>query len=163
MKRNLIYLSFLALMLVYGQSVTAQRKCCVVRCDSVQNIENRAMAMSRKLMLDEKTSAKFMPLYTAYLTELSQCQPCQPQKYTTDEKCLQNIEQRYDEQIKRLNIKKSYVAKFADILTPLQVQKVMSPNCRKAKGCMPKGVKKPMRGMQRPDCPLQQQNCPLKQ
>ena len=163
MKRNLIYLSFLALMLVYGQSVTAQRKCCVVRCDSVQNIEKRAMAMSRKLMLDEKTSAKFMPLYTAYLTELSQCQPCQPQKYTTDEQCLQNIEQRYDEQIKRLNIKKSYVAKFADILTPLQVQKVMSPNCRKAKGCMPKGVKKPMRGMQRPDCPLQQQNCPLKQ
>ncbi len=162
MKRNFIYLSLVAMMLVCSQAVSAQKNKGAFCCDSVYGIEKMATAMSHKLMLDEKTSSKFIPLYEAYLNELSQCAMCPAQKQLSDAERLQNMEKRYDEQIRRLNIKKSYVAKFSEILTPLQVEKVMYSNCNKPRGCMQKGGKKPTRGKKRPDCPMQQQNCPLK-
>lgn len=133
MKRNFIYLSFVAMMLVCSQAVSAQKNKGAFCCDSVCGVEKMATAMSHRLMLDEKTSSKFIPLYEAYLNELSQCTMCPAQKQLSDAERLQNMEKRYDEQIRRLNIKKSYVAKFSEILTPLQVEKVMSHGCNKKK------------------------------
>lgn len=127
MRRNLIYLSIIAVMLVYGQLATAQRNCAYLCCDTAKNVEKRALMMSHKLMLDEKTSARFIPVYTAYLNDLATCSAkCNIKKDLTDEERLKLLEDRLDAQVKRANVKKEYLSKFSEILTPRQVEKVLS-------------------------------------
>lgn len=127
MKRNLIYLSLVAIMLVYGQFATAQRNCVNVSCDTVRNLEKRALIMSNKLMLDEKNSEKFIPLYSAYLNELASCSvKCDVKKNLTDDERLELLEDRLDAQVKCANVKKEYISRFSEILTPRQVEKVLS-------------------------------------
>ena len=126
MKRNLIYLSLILVMLFYGQFVTAQRNCVNVCCDSVQNFEKRAFIMSHKLMLDEKNSTVFIPLYTAYLKDLAGCSvKCNIKKDMTDSERLTQLKARLDAQVKYANVKKEYIDKFSKILTPRQVEKVI--------------------------------------
>lgn len=147
MKRNLIYLSLIVIMLACGQAVTAQKNCTDVCCDSVAVIEKRAKVMSKKLMLDDKTAAKFIPLYESYMNELAQCRKQKDKCAATDAERLDNLENRFATEAQRAEIKKRYVSEFAKILTPMQVEKVLlkngkmkgqgrkAPECDKKKNC----------------------------
>lgn len=128
MKRNLIYLSLIVFMLAFGQVATAQRKCSDVCCDTMTKMDKRAEAMSKKLMLDDKTAAKFIPLYEQYMSELAQCRKQKSECAVTDAERLSNLESMFASEAERADIKKKYVSEFAKILTPMQVEKVLLKN-----------------------------------
>ncbi len=89
--------------------------------------------MESKLMLDEKTAAKFSPLYKEYLEAMKECrQPIERGKdikkgERTDKEIMDELEGRLDRQQKVLDTKKKYFNSFKKILTPRQLEKVFAP------------------------------------
>lgn len=101
----------------------------VIKADSVKVIRMAKVSPSRrmadKLMLDDKTSAKFMTLYEAYRSELRDAGDRQPGRKRkpenmTDEEISKQMEQDFETQQKKLDIRKKYYKKFSAILTPRQ-------------------------------------------
>ena len=110
--------------------------CCIA---PEQRIEQKAQRMANALMLDDKVTAQFIPLYKKYLEELNNC--CRPQNSKqpaacpaaggccaidelTDEQIEQCMEQCFERRQQRLDIQKKYYAELSKMLTPKQLMKV---------------------------------------
>lgn len=122
----------LLMMLSFGVSVSAQEKETKEKPTPEQMLEARALRLSSKLMLDEKTSVKFVALYKEYVNALVKCRAdfdktkCEKGVTPTDAQRLERMKQRFAMQSKVADIKGDYVTKFSKILTAKQVQMVMS-------------------------------------
>lgn len=164
MKRNVFYLTLLSLLFAFSGMVSAQEKKKSEAPAPEKRIEMKAQKISKKLMLDEAASAKFVPLYKEYVAALSKCRcdapKCKGAKMT-DEQIVESLEKRYEMQGKIADVKKEYVTKFAKVLTPLQVKKLFSEDKGKmkfGKRPMQKGAKmKYEKGKYSPKKP-----CPVK-
>ena len=92
--------------------------------------------VANELLLDNVTTAKFIPLYKNYLKELKECrQANQPEKKElkegqtpkeelTDTEVEKRITGYFSQSRKMLDIKESYYKKFREFLSPKQIQKM---------------------------------------
>lgn len=96
-----------------------------------QRIERQAARMDKELMLDDETSAKFLPLYKEYLQAMAECRPApaeHPRKSElSDEELDKRMQTRFECQKKRIETQETYYAKFKKILTMRQVEKIFAP------------------------------------
>ncbi|EGG53657.1 conserved domain protein [Paraprevotella xylaniphila YIT 11841] len=87
-----------------------------------------AKRMAGKLMLDDETSAKFIPLYEEYMQKLAECRipgkKMGSQAAQSDKDIDENIKARFSAQERRLDVQKSYYDKFKKVLTMRQVQQL---------------------------------------
>lgn len=135
--------------------VNAQRNAKAQNISREQAIEMRTNRMAKRLMLDDATTAKFAPIYKEYLTELQECtkncpnaancsangQKCAAMTDADIEKC---IEQRFDMQQKKLDIRKNYYKKLKSVLNMKQMQALFcTPAGPGRDGKCPLGNKKP--------------------
>lgn len=142
-----------ALMLV--MPANAQRNQNAQKMSPEQAIEMKTNRMAKRLMLDDATTAKFAPIYKEYLTELQNCvqncpnaancpangQKCAAMTDADIEKCM---EQRFDMQQKKLDIRKNYYKKLKSVLNMKQMQTLFcAPAGPGRNGQCPLGNKKP--------------------
>lgn len=91
-----------------------------------------AQRIADQLMLDDKTTAKFIPLYEAYQKELKEAgkkenKRIRPQQMT-DAQINEQIKEDFEQQQKRLDIQKKYYKKFSNVLTPKQTYELLHRN-----------------------------------
>lgn len=91
--------------------------------------QRRAEAMAGRLMLDDGTKAKFVPMYKEYVGKLSEAR--RPAKVApknaaqpTDKEILEGIEQEMDAQQKALDVKKAYYKRFKGMLNARQLKQL---------------------------------------
>lgn len=152
MKKMFLGAAF-ALMLV--MPANAQRNQNAQKMTPEQAIEMKTNRMAKRLMLDDATTAKFAPIYKEYLTELQECakncpkaancpvngQKCAVMTDADIEKCM---EQRFDMQQKKLDIRKNYYKKLKSVLNMKQMQALFcAPAGPGKEGKCPLGDKKP--------------------
>lgn len=121
------------LLLVVGGTVFAQekqvKKC--AKCTPEQRMEMKIKHLQQALSLDDKTTAKFAPLYKEYMQELGSCcaKPEAKQKKAdrTDEQIIQDMKDRFAAQQKMLDTKTKYFDKFQKILNARQLEKLFAP------------------------------------
>lgn len=95
-----------------------------------QVIQLRTDKMVQTLMLDDATSAKFIPLYSQYLKEKMACRGMKSKHMgkdidtKTDAEVDQMIQDNFAQSRKILDIREKYYAKFHKILTPKQIMKI---------------------------------------
>ena len=95
-----------------------------------QVIQLRTDKMVQTLMLDDATSAKFIPLYSQYLKEKMACRGMKSKHMDkdidtkTDAEVDQMIQDNFAQSRKILDIREKYYAKFHKILTPKQIMKI---------------------------------------
>lgn len=126
MRKNLFVFALLAFVFSFAVNGQEQKR----EITPEQRIEFRAKRLSKELLLDEKTSAKFVTLYKEYVTALKAAHPAKPEKKgePTDAQRIERLQKRYEAQAKIANVNKEYVGKFSKILTAPQVEKVMNAN-----------------------------------
>lgn len=123
MKRLLLAMTCLATLTVTAQaSPLKQDTISVINLNSAQT---QAQRIADKLMLDDKTTAKFIPIYEDYRKELKEIgkkngNNKQPEQMT-DAQINEQIKANFERQQKQLDIQKKYYKKFSTILTPKQV------------------------------------------
>ena len=157
MKKMFLGAAF-ALMLV--MPANAQRNQNAQNMSPEQAIEMKTNRMAKRLMLDDATTAKFAPIYKEYLTELQNCvkncpnaancpangQKCAAMTDADIEKCM---EQRFDMQQKKLDIRKNYYKKLKSVLNMKQMQTLFcAPAGPGRNGQCPLGNKKPAQSKQ---------------
>ena len=95
-----------------------------------QIIQKRTEKMVQTLMLDDATSAKFIPVYSQYLKERLECRNMKPKHMgtdintKTDAEVDKMIQDNFAQSRKILDIREKYYAKFHKILTPKQIMKI---------------------------------------
>ena len=95
-----------------------------------QIIQKRTEKMVQTLMLDDATSAKFIPVYSQYLKEKMDCRVIKPKHMgmdvnaKTDAEIDQMIQENFAQSHKILDIREKYYAKFRKFLTPKQIMKI---------------------------------------
>jgi Spy/CpxP family protein refolding chaperone len=118
-----------------NQSTTTDVKANRPHLTDEQIVQKRTESMSRELMLDDETNAKFVPVYSQYLKDLMSCRPKRPEmgkrdgqqpqaEQKTDAEIEKMIQDRFEQSQKILDIRKSYYSKFRKILTPKQILKI---------------------------------------
>ena len=92
------------------------------------NPEMQAKRMAGRLMLDDETSAKFIPLYQEYMQKLAECRvrqkPEDPKGEMSEAAIDEQIQARFAAQGKRLEVQKDYYEKFKKVLTMRQVKQI---------------------------------------
>lgn len=144
-----------AFALILAMPANAQRNQNAQNMSPEQAIEMKTNRMAKRLMLDDATTAKFAPIYKEYLTELQNCvkncpnaancpangQKCAAMTDADIEKCM---EQRFDMQQKKLDIRKNYYKKLKSVLNMKQMQTLFcTPAGPGRNGQCPLGNKKP--------------------
>ncbi len=105
------------------------------RPSAEQMTELRAKKMSETLLLDDKTSEKFIPLYKQYFTELQAVRPERRMKRDgnnpkeakqemTEEQIAERIKESFANERKALDIKEKYYKDFSKILNQKQIEKM---------------------------------------
>lgn len=145
----------MALALMFVMPANAQKNPNAQKKTPEQAIEMKTNRMAKRLMLDDATTAKFAPIYKEYLTELQECakncpkvancpangQKCVAMTDADIEKCM---EQRFDMQQKKLDIRKNYYKKLKSVLNMKQMQTLFcAPAGPGRDGKCPLGNKKP--------------------
>ena len=112
--------------LLAGSTLSAQESRNAPRMRT--NPGQMAKRMAGKLMLDDETSAKFIPLYEEYMQKLAECRMPKKEKggqaAQSDKDIDENIKARFSVQEKRLDVQKNYYDKFKKVLTMRQVQQL---------------------------------------
>ena len=131
MKTMYVYLAMGALMCtttLFAQKPEQKRQ----QPTPEQRIERQAARMDKELMLDDETSAKFLPLYKEYLQAMAECRPApaeRPRKSElSDEELDKRMQTRFECQKKRIETQETYYAKVKKILTMRQVEKIFAPH-----------------------------------
>lgn len=104
-----------------------------------QRIEKQVEYMQQKLMLDDKTAAKFAPLYKEYLEAMKSCMPDRKDKKEsksalTDEQIDKQITDRFAARRKMLDTQEKYYQQFKKILTMRQVETLFKAPCHPKPG-----------------------------
>ena len=110
----------LAMTMSLGLSAQNVRK----QADPEKRIERRVEQLSKQLMLDDKTAARFAPLYKEYVAALRSCRVKPDKELKGDEAILDRLKARLTTREKTAATKQQYVDKFAKILTARQVSQL---------------------------------------
>lgn len=149
MKKNLFYFTLLMFIFSFATNVQAQKE---ERGNSkpVNKAEWTAKKLTAELMLDDKTAAKFVPLYVEYMKDVKDLHTkaftknADQKKPLTDAQRIEKLESRYKLQADVANLKIKYVKEFSKILTARQVEKVMKQPENKNNFGKRNGKKQPM-------------------
>lgn len=112
------------------------------------NPEQVAKRTAERLMLDDETSAKFIPLYQEYMQKLAECRV--PKKDgngkndESDEAIDSRIQAHFSAQEKRLEVQKDYYEKFKGVLTMRQVEQIYERPAFNARMMRPQGAPQQM-------------------
>lgn len=130
MKKNLVLIVTTLIVGSILSNVYAQEK----KQSNKQRVKAIQCAqVATLLMLDDATSARFMPVYEQYLKDLRAARPAAPVKERvkgeapkplTDAEVEQSIKNRFAHSRKVLDIREKYYTEFRKILTPKQVLKI---------------------------------------
>ena len=134
MKQRITFLMVCVFMLV-GTAMAQQSKTkrSKTQVTPEQRIELQTKHMMRELMLDDKTAAKFLPLYQKYLQELRDTHLSCPVfksgeravcSELTDAEITERIENRFKQSQKILDLRIKYYNEFKKILQPRQIHRV---------------------------------------
>lgn len=139
MKKNILYTLFICAAFTIHLQINAQASHTKVqRMPVEQRIENQADFVTKSLMLNDDINKKFKPIYIAYLKELQGCMhslrlkpsakngTTRKRSEMTDEQIEKDIQRRFDESRRILDIREKYYKEFRKVLTPRQVLKVYS-------------------------------------
>ncbi|MCL1625449.1 hypothetical protein [Bacteroides caecicola] len=135
MKKHLFLAIAVAIVMsgsnVFAQNNQPEKK----KLTPEQRIELQAKHIEQRLMLDENTSAKFIPLYKEYLQALQSCRQT-PQKdgqkgELTDAQIKENLKKRLETQRAVVETKEKYLDKFSEILTARQLAEVFKAGHRR--------------------------------
>ncbi len=134
MKTTYLCYAFLASALLCSTSLFAQDKPerTPKKLTPEERIERQAERMEKQLLLDDETSAKFLPLYKEYLKAMGECfaRPADSKQVTkkemTDEELDQRMQSRFECRKKCLEVQETYYDKFKEILTMRQVEKIFN-------------------------------------
>ncbi len=135
MKTTYLFYAFMMSALVYSTSIFAQEPTperAKKQPTPEQRIEWQVERMSKQLLLDDETTAQFVPVYKEYLEALAQCRPAAPdrkqprEKELSDEERDQRMQTRFECQKKRLEVQETYYKKFKAFLTMRQVEKIFN-------------------------------------
>ncbi|WP_418552029.1 hypothetical protein [Prevotella sp.] len=110
-----------------------------------QRTEHKANVLSDRMMLDDATKAKFVPMYKEYLNELNNVCPVKMDmgktcSELTEKEISERIEKRFEMKQKRLDIQKKYYKKFKSVLNARQLQQIF---CNKGQKKRPFGKMTP--------------------
>lgn len=139
MKTKIIFM-LVAVFATYSQSAFSQEK---KRPDREKIQAMQCSQVVKALMLDDATAAKFTPVYTQYLKELSEsrignsrkprakdatttesAQKMEPKPIPTDAEVEKTIKDRFAQSRKMLDIREKYYDEFRKILSPKQIMKI---------------------------------------
>lgn len=117
----------------YVQAQTYQRKINIERFDSI-----RSKHMADVLMLSDATTAKFIPLYHNYLSEVRSINTYNKiigkknhlKTQKTDAEIQKMIEESFERSQKILDIRIKYYKEFKKFLSPKQTARLFMPNRR---------------------------------
>lgn len=129
-------IAFMAIMPTMAQNNKVEKK----QLTPEERFERKANALSDKMMLDDATKAKFVPMYTEYLKELKDVCPNKevakkPCSELTEKEISERIEKRFDAKQKRLDVEKKYYKKFKTVLNARQLQQVFCKNGKGKRAC----------------------------
>lgn len=93
-----------------------------------QMIETQAKHIASELALDDNTYKKFITTYTNYKKELWTTAPRRPKKHTdaseTEEQAAQNMQRRFEQSQKVLDIRNKYYKEFSKFMTQKQIEQM---------------------------------------
>ena len=134
MKTRKLFLSALLLSVIScGQLLaqsprTSNKTVCETQCTPEQKIDMVVKHVQSSLVLDDATAAQFAPLYKEYLLAMKDCCatncPIKKGQALTDQEIKDLLNQQFDNQQKRLDLKKKYYKQFEKILNARQLQKL---------------------------------------
>ena len=98
-------------------------------------IENRGEKMANKLMLDEETTAKFIPVYNAYLNDLTDgkdknSEKLKKGKNKSDSEMDAAMQKRFTNSRRITDVREKYYNEFRKFLTPMQAKTALQKNSR---------------------------------
>lgn len=149
----------LAALFAGSLTISAQERKCEGQKEKRQpptaeeRIKFEVSQMSRRLMLDDATTAKFMPVYEKYLTELDACREVGKPKDKaqeaapapapegapapecggpgmpdlTDAEIAELLKMQFEQKRKLLDIREKYYAEFSKLLTQKQILQIYHP------------------------------------
>ncbi len=133
MKRMMIALA-LASMTLLPAAAQQNEKGDRQRPAPTETSEGKAESMASRLMLDDDTKAKFVPIYREYLGELAAIDSttARPAKgaETTDEQLLESIEQNFDKRQKQLDTERKYYKQLKSVLNARQLRQIFGRNAK---------------------------------
>ena len=136
MKKNRLLLIVATIALTCG-SLVAQNTKEGKRLTEEQRIEKRVQRMQERLCLDDETSAKFAPLYKAYIQEMKACHkapdPNIKKESRTDEQIKERMKGHFEMRQKMLDTQEKYFNEFQKILNARQLEKIFQPGHPKGK------------------------------
>ena len=136
MKKNRLLLIVATIALTCG-SLVAQNTKEGKRLTEEQRIEKRVQRMQERLCLDDETSAKFAPLYKAYIQEMKACHkapdPNIKKESRTDEQIKAQMKEHFERQQKMLDTQEKYFNEFQKILNARQLEKIFQSGHPKGK------------------------------
>ena len=121
MKAKFIYVFLTCLMIGSQLGLSAQtsvNKDKKKRHTPEQVMEHQTNQMVKMLMLDDATTAKFIPVYQNYLKEP------EPKPLLTDAEVEQQIKGRFAQSRRILDVREKYYNEFRKILSPKQIMKI---------------------------------------
>ena len=96
-----------------------------------QRIERQTAHLATSLMLDDATTVKFSEIYKSYLKEMQECQRSGRMAFggkgkieLTDDQIEAQIEARFVQSRKILDIREKYYKQFKKVLKPRQIMKI---------------------------------------
>ena len=125
-----VMLTCLTLVMLLTGAVSAQEVKNESRKQRPQRSDFAEMQLKQVLnvlMLDDKTEAKFVPVYKEYQKEMKDCRMPRLRKKAgemSDEEIAREIERQFVQGRKMIDVKEKYYHKFKKILSMKQVQKI---------------------------------------
>ena len=136
MKKNRLLLIVATTALTCG-SLVAQNTKEEKRVTEEQRIEKKVQRIQEMLCLDDETSAKFAPLYKAYIQEMKACHkapdPNIKKEGRTDEQIKARMKEHFELQQKMLDTQEKYFNEFQKFLNAKQLEKIFQPRHPKRK------------------------------
>ena len=96
-----------------------------IKVNKEEFVEKRCKAIAEKLMLDEAVSAKFIPLYKAYLNEMGEnfaANRLQNNAEVSDADIDQSVKANIEKSRKMIDIREKYYNEFRGFLTAKQAK-----------------------------------------
>jgi len=140
MKSNFLFAVLTAFLLSTSLTISVKNEQRSKRQESRPTFEQREQRqcnkMVKELMLDDVTSAKFIPIYKQYLEEIRTCKFSKYKKSMkkgknkitqTDADIEKMIKNQFAQTRKMVDIQEKYYTEFQKVLTPKQILRIYRP------------------------------------
>lgn len=126
-----------------------------------QRDEAQARRIAGQLALDDKTAAKFIPLYKAYRADLRKlrtdrkARAVAPDSLLSDQAADAAIKADFDHQQQVLDLRRSYYKKYSDVLSAKQIRRVYQLEARRPETRFGRKAQRAGRKQAQRPCPMQ--------